>query len=315
VGNVEIKRIKLLEFSYLSHFSFSQLRIFIFILFFLSSCEKDITIHLKDSQAQLVVEATIENGKPPIVFLSSSLDYFSQITTEILAQSFVHNAKVIVSDSSTSVQLKEYATPVDTSGNLVYYYTVDSLNSTNFTGSLNHSYSLRIEVNSKVYNSQTTIPPLAKKIDSIWWKQAPDNPDTNKIVVEAKVTDPPGLGNYIRYFTSENDGPFFPGLNSVFDDQIVDGTTYNVDVDKGVNRNEKIDLNNYAFFERGDSVIVKFCNIDKATYDFWRTMEYNYQSIGNPFSTPTTVISNISNNALGYFGGYAAQYVSLRIPK
>jgi len=285
------------------------------LIFLFSSCEKSITIHLKDAQTQLVVEATIENGKPPIVFLSGSLDYFSQISTEILSQSFVHNANVIVSDSTTSVQLKEYAVPVDTTGNLVYYYSTDSISGINFVGSLNHSYGLRIEVNNQVYTSQTTIPALAKKIDSLWWKQAPDNPDTTKIVVVAKVTDPPGFGNYIRYFTSENNGPFFPGLNSVFDDQIVDGTTYDIDVDKGVNRNEKIDLNNYAFFERGDSVVVKFCNIDKATYDFWRTMEYNYQSIGNPFSTPTTVIGNISNNALGYFGGYAAQYVSLRIPK
>ena len=59
----------------------------------------------------------------------------------------------------------------------------------------------------------------------------------------------------------------------------------------------------------------KLANIDKATFDFWRTMEYNYQSIGNPFSSPTVVLSNVSNNALGYFGGYAAQYKSVKIPK
>ena len=107
---------------------------------------------------------------------------------------------------------------------------------------------------------------------------------------------------------------FIPGLNSVFDDQITDGTTYTVSVPKGVNRNLTIDLNTYGFFNLGDSVVVKLANIDKATYDFWRTMEYNYQSIGNPFSTPTEVISNISNDALGYFGGYAAQYKGLLIP-
>jgi hypothetical protein len=56
-------------------------------------------------------------------------------------------------------------------------------------------------------------------------------------------------------------------------------------------------------------------NIDKATYDFWRTMEYSYYSIGNPFSTTTKVINNISNGALGYFGGYASQYRTIIIPK
>src|SRR5215472_8405816 len=168
------------------------------LILLFSSCEKAITIHLKDAQTQLVVEATIENGKPPVVFLSSSLDYFSEITPEILSQSFIHNAKVTVSDSSRSVQLKEFAVTADTSGNLIYYYTVDSINNSNFSGSLNHSYGLRIEVDSQVYTSQTTIPALAKKIDSLWWKPAPDNPDTTKVIVVAKVTDPPGLGNYIR---------------------------------------------------------------------------------------------------------------------
>jgi len=44
-------------------------------------------------------------------------------------------------------------------------------------------------------------------------------------------------------------------------------------------------------------------------------MEYTYSSVGNPFSSPITVIGNISNGALGYFGGYATQYRSIIIPK
>ncbi len=289
--------------------------IFILFFFFFSSCEKAIHINLKQASPQLVVEATIENDKNPVVVLSSSLDYFSEISPDILSQSFVHNAKVTISKGTVSQQLKEYSVPAGTSGYLLYYYSVDSsAGGDSFVGEFNTKYNLSIEANNQSYTAETTIPPLAKKIDSIWWKQAPNNPDTNKTIVVARVKDPPGYGNYIRYFTSINGGAFLPGLNSVFDDQIIDGTTYDVDVDKGVNRNQTIDLNEYAFFQRGDTVVVKFCNIDKATYDFWRTMEYNYQSIGNPFSSPTKVIGNISNNALGYFGGYAAQYVPIIIP-
>jgi hypothetical protein len=44
-------------------------------------------------------------------------------------------------------------------------------------------------------------------------------------------------------------------------------------------------------------------------------MEFSYASVGNPFSTPTKVMSNISNGALGYFGGYASQYRTLIIPQ
>jgi Domain of unknown function (DUF4249) len=81
-----------------------------------------------------------------------------------------------------------------------------------------------------------------------------------------------------------------------------------------VNRNFPVNVDDNSFFNKGDSVVIKLANIDKATYDFWRTMEFNYQSVGNPFSTPTVVLSNISSGALGYFGGYAAQYKGLLIP-
>ena len=130
----------------------------------------------------------------------------------------------------------------------------------------------------------------------------------------SKVTDPAGFGNYIRYYTRVNDSLFYPPPASVFDDQIIDGTTYEIEVEHGVDRNEEIDFEEYSFFHRGDTVTVKFANIDKKTFDFWRTMEFAYGSIGNPFSSPTKVLGNV-NGALGYFGGYAVQYKTLIVPK
>jgi hypothetical protein len=44
-------------------------------------------------------------------------------------------------------------------------------------------------------------------------------------------------------------------------------------------------------------------------------MEFGYQSIGNTFSSPTKVIGNISNGALGAFCGYAAFYKTIIIRK
>lgn len=57
------------------------------------------------------------------------------------------------------------------------------------------------------------------------------------------------------------------------------------------------------------------CNIDKASFEFWKTWEFAWQSVGNPFSTPGKVTGNIDNQALGSFCGYAVQYKSLIIPK
>ncbi|HLY69488.1 MAG TPA: DUF4249 domain-containing protein [Puia sp.] len=285
--------------------------IFLCALFF--SCEKAINFNLSASPSQLVVDASIENDKAPVVILSTSLNYFSQITPAILENSFVHNAVVTITSGNQTRQLKEYA--VDTSGYSFFYYSCDTSNAANvFVGEFNTAYSLSITTNGKQYTATTNITSVRKKIDSLWWIPAPDNPDPNAVVLNGRVTDPAGFGDYIRYFTEVDNGPFLPGLTSVYDDQVTDGTTYDIEIDQGVDRNQSIDFSHFAYFNKGDSITVKFANIDKTTFDFWRTMEYDYQSIGNPFSSPTTVLGNISNGALGYFGGYAAQYISLKVP-
>lgn len=287
---------------------------FVMVVLFFTACEKSVKFNLDKSNPSLVVEATIESGESPVVILTNSTDYFGKISPEILANSFVRDAVITISNGIKTHQLKEnfFNTPAN---NKIYFYGIDSANlSTAFVGTFNTTYTMQIKTNGKIFNATTTIPPLAKKIDSLWWKKAPDNPDSTKVVLVARSNDPPGYGNYIRYFTSVNGGFFLPGLNSVFDDQIIDGKTYTVDIERGVDRNVKLDAENYSFFNRGDTILFKLCNIDKATYDFWRTMEYSYGSIGNPFASPTKVLSNV-NGALGYFGGYAVQYKSLIVPK
>lgn len=283
-----------------------------FVAFVMASCERDINFKLDTTASKLVVDATIENGQPPMAVLTKSVGYFSHISPEILANSFVHNADVFVSNGSLTHKLKEYAVPVG-SGILLYYYSIDSGNlSTAFVGALKHSYSLKIMADGQQYTATTTIPDITKKIDSLWTKPSPDG-DSTKAIVMVRATDPPGFGDYVRYFTSINGGSFYPPLNSTFDDFFVDGTTYEIQVAPGVDRNAS--HKETFLFNRGDTVTFKLSNIDKATYDFWRTMEFSYNSIGNPFSTPTKIMSNINNGALGYFGGYASQYRTLIIPK
>lgn len=280
----------------------------------LFSCEKAVDIKLDNVSPKLVVEATIENNTVPVVALSKSLGYFSAIIPSVLAGSFVHNADVYVSNGTLTHKLKEYAVPA-ANGYTFYYYSVDpSSMATAFTGVAGNEYSLRIVSEGKQYNATTHIPLITKRIDSLYCKPAPAGNDTSQVVLMLKITDPPGYGDYTRYFTKRNSESFYAGLNSVFDDQIIDGTTYTVPVDRGTSRTEA-SYDDEAFFTKGDTVTLKLSNIDKATYDFWRTMEFSYASVGNPFSSPTKVLSNINGGALGYFGGYASQYRTIIIPR
>ena len=280
------------------------------LLFFFSiaffSCEKNIDFNLKYAQPVLVVDAQIENGQAPVVILNTSLDYFGAINPQTLFNSFVRNAEVTMSNGSRTHILKEYSVPI-TGGYSLFYYSIDSANlSTAFIGEFNKQYSLSIKSAGQTYTSSTTIPALTKRFDSLWTKMPPPNVDTARRILVVKATDPPGLGNYIRYFTRKNSGRFLPGFNSVFSDEIVDGTTYNAQVDPGVDRNNILS-GDERFFSRGDTISFKLSNIDRATYIFWNTWEFNQQSIGNPFSQPNKVLGNISNGALGAFCGYASQ--------
>ncbi len=280
------------------------------MLICLVACEKTITISPDEKESRLVVEAQIENGQPPIVSLSSSLNYFSEIDSATLANSFVHGAKVSVTTANTTYPLTESS--VSQAGNTAYFYSTPQVILSGIPGA---SYTLTIETGGRKYTANTTIPPLAKKVDSLWWKKAPFADDSTEVILMARITDPPGLGNYIRYFTRVNRGVFLPGFNSVFDDQIIDGKTYEIEIAKGVSKNEVQNRRDDRNFKRGDTVVFKHCNIDKASYDFWRTWEFGYQSIGNPFSSPGKVTGNISNGALGSFCGYGAEYKTLIIPK
>ncbi len=285
------------------------------VLILFSSCERTIEFSPKNAEPKLVVEGIIENGEYPVVYLTRSLNFFNRIDISQLAGTFVRNATVKISDEEKTHILKEKEIQL-AEGVSLYYYTIDSSDlATAFKGKLDTRYNLEIVTEENTYTSSTTIPPLAKTINFLYYDEYIDKDDSGKVALYGEFYDPPGSGNYTRYFTSTNGGEYYPGLTSIFDDQVVDGQIYALQIEQGVNRNDDIDFEEYSFFRRGDSVTIKFCNIDRGVYDFWRTMEYNYQSIGNPFSSPTKVKGNISNGALGYFGGYAVQYTSITIPE
>ncbi len=278
--------------------------VLLMVLFMLVSCEKDIDFKLKQADPILVVDAQIEEGQPPVVLLTKSLGFFNKIDPALLANSFVRNAEVYVSNGNLTHRLFEYAIPISP-GFTIYVYSNNVLSpSGSFVGEIGKSYSLRIVSEGKEYTSNTNIPTNGLKLDSIWTKQINSITDTLKRDLFFRATDVTGLGNSGRYFTKRNRGEFLAGFNSVFDDQIIDGTSFNSQIPQGVDRNNLPPIGN-NFFMKGDTITLKWCNIPRSTYTFWNTWEFAAQSIGNPFAQPNKVLGNISNGALGAFCGYS----------
>ncbi len=294
------------------HFRFIYL---LGISFFIYGCEKRIDFDIKTSSAVLTVDAAIETGEFPVVFLSKSLNYFSKIDLSAISESMIRDAQVQITSDGKKIELikQEIFFP----GNLsLVFYTCDSMNvQKQIRGAQGKFYELEILWNNQVYKATTTIPILRKTLDSLWWTKAPLAEDTSsKVVLQGRFNDPPQFGDYIRYFTKTNHEPYYPGSNSAFDDLLVNGTVYDIQIPRSFDRNSPPDFSDEPAFRRGDTITVKLSNIDKATFDFWRTTEFSYQSAGNPFFTPGKLLGNISNVALGYFGGYANQFRTIIIP-
>lgn len=284
--------------------------LFVFALL-LVSCEKEVKIDLKTGDAQIVVEGYIENDVPPYLFLTKSIGYFASIDLNTLQSSFVHNANVTVSDGIRTVKLKEY--PLDTGNNTLYVYSIDFADSS-FKGEINKFYKLRIEVDGKVYEATTKIP-TPTPIDSVKTVQpdAPFNTEKYPTARQIRISfkEPDTTGNYVRYFTKKNNESFYPGLNSVYPDDVINGIYFNTTLPLGESRSKKYSRDSSGIGYPGDTVTLKWCSIDKATYDFWSTYEYSLGTLGNPFSTPIHVKSNISNKGLGIWAGYGAVYKTL----
>jgi len=271
------------------------------------SCRRDISFKLPHPPNLLVVEGRIEVDSVPYVILTTNSDYYGVTQTSDLGKIFVHDASVKVTDGEDTVTLQEFT--FDSAGVKVGVYVNPFVN---FKGVEGRTYQLLIKANGQQVSSVTTIPK-AYPLDSVWVEENANSKKPDLVRLMCRYKDPPELGQYVRYFTKRNSEPFEPGVNSVFDDKIINGTTFNFPLDRGINRNDSSAYKNFGYFYKGDTITIKWCNIDQATFNFWRTLEVESESQG-PFSSPIKVQGNIQGG-LGVWAGYNPSYKSIIIPK
>lgn len=282
------------------------------------SCEKEVNINLDTGEPKIVIEGGIETGLPPLVLITKSIGYFQTINLETLQNSSVHGAEVYVSDGLKKVRLKEFSVDTGGNGNKFYYYSLvdftnpvlpppDSL----LLGEVEKFYTLTVIVEGKTYESTTKIP-TPTPLDSIITK-VPDRPaaDPNSRTLRVFFKDPDTAGNCVRYYTSLNNGIMYAGLNSVYNDEIINGTNFTTEFPLGEPRSTQKPFDSLGVCFPGDTVQFKWTAIDRRVYDFWNTYEFALGTLGSPFASPIQVKSNISNGALGVWAGYGALYYTV----
>lgn len=275
-------------------------------LIFLSSCEKTVSFQLNNAETKkLVVDGQIETGKNPIVFLTNAIGVTEPLNFNTVINSIARGAIVEVSDPNRTIQLIEQ-------NNAYQVAPQDS----SFVGIPGQVYKLKIQYLGKVYEASTKIPKV-KGLDSMWAIKRPITigPDSNDVTIFARYTDPDSLGNFVRYFTKRNNEPFFTGRNSVYNDEVINGSGIDVRIERGYDKINDTATNLFSNFKIGDTVQVKWCAIEKSVYNFWNTLEFSTNSVGNPFSSPSAIMSNISNGALGVWAGYGSSFKTIIVVK
>jgi hypothetical protein len=201
--------------------------------------------------------------------------------------------------------------------NKFYLYSIDTtdLLAFNFKGKAEQQYWLKIVHEGKTYESVTKIPRV-QPLDSMWVRQPAGTPQVpTAVLLFVRFRDPDTPGNYIRYFTRRNNEFFLAPINSVYDDEIINGTEIDsLFLSAGHNRANKPNYDSLGYFFRGDTVTLRWCAIDEGVFEFYRSFEYAIGTIGNPFAAPVNVTSNIKGGALGVWAGYGSTYSTIVIP-
>jgi len=295
-------------------------------LVLLSSCQKEIEVELPKLVTKIVVEGKIEPGIPPYVILTNNMPYFGTADLTSIQNLFVHNAVITVSDGVSTVHLTEYCsqslpdsliplvaafTGIDTfTLKNVNYCLYTSLNPVMF-GQVGKSYYLNIAVDGKTITSTTSIlKPVP--LDSVWFKYEKLNAIGDTLgFVWAHLTEPGAEYNAYRWLARRDgkDLSFIAPPGSISDDKYYNGQSFDFAYSRGSARNsmQAEDFNEErGYYKAGDTVIVKFCTIDRAAYNFYRSLDIIVNNNGNPFASPSSVESNVypREHALGNWCGY-----------
>ncbi|MCB9257349.1 MAG: DUF4249 family protein [Chitinophagales bacterium] len=171
------------------------------------------------------------------------------------------------------------------------------------------SYQLQISKEDIALFAETTMP-ISQGINFLSYTIADDNP--NLAQVKMNLTVPNNYDAFVLLATSRNQDPFYiPDYlgGGLSDNGIYAGSgTITLPLLRGYGDNEDVEIADLGLFELGDTVTLKWQNIDEATYNFWFSV---FNDGGDtPFSTATKIQSNVENG-FGIWAAYNTTYTTI----
>ncbi len=239
------------------------------------SCTKVININLNDASPKIVIEGNITNVAGP---------YQVQITQTVnFSASNIFPAVPGAIVKITDTTISQTDSLIETTPGI---YTTQTL----LLGIPGHTYQLYVFVNGQTYTSLSTMPQLVQ-LDSITFQHT-NRFGTIDIDPVANFQDPAGVANYYTFVQFVNNKRL--KNTYVFNDRLSDGKYISQQI-----------FSDSAYIHVGDTVLLQMNCLDESAYNYFNTL--NQVTGGNNFqsASPSNPISNISNNALGYFSAAA----------
>jgi hypothetical protein len=249
--------------------------------FVFAACEKIIRVDLAQAEQKIVVDAVVSNlpGKS-VVVLSKSIDLFSEQEYPYLS-----NAKVTIWPNIGE--------------EILFEQVQDGIyQNRNFVGEIGVEYHLMVEWNEYSIDAKS-IMPAPTQIDS----------------VEVVVSERGFMGNEdISYalkvhFTDALDRENFYRFDVYRNDSLFDGFVVSSDLFyNGLSTYQY--LMNYDLNPL-DVIRVQLSAIDKANYNYFLVLSQS-NSVFN--IAPGNPVSNLTGNAIGFFGAYGQSEKTITIP-
>jgi hypothetical protein len=249
------------------------LALFSFI-FLLVSCEDIIEIDLDTIEPKLVIEGCINDlGDPCTIKLSKTGDYFEPGINPAVSGALVS----LTDEYGIETAFEEVEQGLYTSESLEVFE--------------NRSYTLLVESEGEDYMAEGTIPQKVV-IDSLSYEIPPLIYEFEEgYMLTCYLQDPGEYRNYYRLITYKTGDPKNSNdLKYIFNDDFMNGNKIFMSWDLE------------AFFPM-DTVVVELQTLDKSTYDYYITLNSLAGGIVGA-SNPSNPETNLSNDALGYFGAY-----------
>ncbi len=249
------------------------------VCLFVMSCQKVINVDLNSTSPAIVIIGNVNDQPGPyIVTLQQTVNFSQNNTFPPISGAFVSIAD---NEGNTDTLVETISGTYKTK---------------KISGTPGRTYTLKVVASGQTYTSSSTMPqPVTFDTLVTTYRVSPRNNDTTFSPM-AVFLDPAAFTNYYHFVETRNDSivtrQFF------IDDQYTNG--------RYINYSMRSDTS----LHHGDSVKVEMQCIDQPVYQYFSTFR---QASGSTNVTPFNPVSNISNNALGYFSAHTSRYRAIKV--